>query len=132
MMKGLFFLAIICITSVKAGVFCNPYFLEIPRVTQVDIQTVYLSWNISCWLDCCPTYFVVKYWEHKYTINTCFPHPTGRKYAYCLKPKPDWKYQYTEHINSTQFYTTINVTSEVEYMFEVVSIEDNRSFPRLS
>ena len=98
MMKGLFFLAIICITSVKAGVFCNPYFLEIPRVTQVDIQTVYLSWNISCWLDCCPTYFVVKYWEHKYTINTCFPHPDGRKYAYCLKPKPDWKYQYTEHI----------------------------------
>ena len=81
MIKKLIFLAIIIVPFVKGGIFCHPHFKpKQPKVTQVDIQTVNVSWNITCKLDCCPTNFLVKYWEAKYNKHICNRYPDGSKY----------------------------------------------------
>ena len=83
----------------------NPGFKGTPKVEQIDIKTVKVSWlGIATKTECADN-FLVKYW--KYT------HPK--------------EYILTDFINNDQFSTIIRVTPKVKYVFEVIAREDKGS-----
>ena len=80
----------------------NPGFNGIPKVEQVDIRTVKVSWNGITTQTECADQFLVKYWESTSPLE----------------------YALTDPVNNDEFSTVIKVTPKVKYVFEVIARED--------
>jgi len=80
----------------------NPGFNGIPKVEQVDIRTVKVSWNGITTQTECADQFLVKYWESTSPLE----------------------YALTDPVNNDEFSTIIKVTPKVKYVFEVIARED--------
>jgi len=80
----------------------NPGFNGIPKVEQVDIRTVKVSWNGITTQTECADQFLVKYWESTSPLD----------------------YHLSDPVNNDEFSTVIKVTPKVKYVFEVIARED--------
>ena len=100
------FLGLATLTS-NVSAYCwqpgkNPGFNGVPKVEQVDIRTVKVSWNGITTQTECADQFLVKYWESTSPLE----------------------YALTDPVNNDEFSTVIKVTPKVKYVFEVIARED--------
>jgi len=80
----------------------NPGFNGTPKVEQVDIRTVKVSWKGITTQTECADQFLVKYWESTSPLD----------------------YHLSDPVNNDKFSTVIRVTPKVKYVFEVIARED--------
>lgn len=80
----------------------NPYFTEAPRVEQVTISTVRISWKDIVARRECADSFLVKYWQ----LNM----PQG--------------YKLTDMVKTDQNFIEVEVVPKVPYNFQAVARED--------
>ena len=80
----------------------NPGFNGTPKVEQVDIRTVKVSWKGITTQTECADQFLVKYWEITSPLD----------------------YHLSDPVNNDKFSTIIRVTPKVKYVFEVIARED--------
>ena len=110
-MSGLLFLVISFLPLVNS--YCwevgrNPGFNGTPKVEQIDIQTVQVSWIGITTQTECADHFLVKYW--KITRRSPFEHNISKL------------------VNNDKFSINITVTPYVEYVFEVIAKEVKGAF----
>jgi hypothetical protein len=105
MKSGLLYLVISFVPLVNS--YCweigrNPGFNGTPKVEQVDIQTVNVTWNGIATQTKCADQFLVKYWESTSSLD----------------------YHLSDQVNNDVFSIIISVTPKVKYVFEVIARED--------
>lgn len=86
----------------------NPGFNGTPKVEQIDIQTVRVSWLGITTQTECADHFLVKYWK--------------------ISRRSSLEYNMTNLVNNDKFSINIRVTPNVKYVFEVIAKEDKGAF----
>ena len=93
----------------------NPSFTRSPKIQQIDLATVRVSWDGIVSNRECVDQFLVKYWKIR-----------GIRMVKNARHQRGWTegFMLSDQVDNTVNYTDIEVTPKVPYMFQAIARED--------